>query len=181
MLEIQLAQTSEALSAVYRIRYQCLTLELGDESHAYHAAATYYDADDAYCKRVFIAYLDGHPVATARLLLRKEHAFESDDFYDYPMLAALFGMDVQTLFSQIGLIDRVCIIKEYRGHKIFAALYEAVIAEMRREHGRIILAAIHQDNTKSDVVFRHFGFVSLPELKQCQDWQGYLYYRVLDQ
>lgn len=179
-MDIQLAQTEKTLRAAYQIRYACLHKAFGDERHAHHESALFYDADDTEAANVFVAYVDGQAVATARLLFRKHHPFVADDFYDYAALARLFNEDIEVLQQQIGLIDRVCIVPAYRGHSIFAALFSTVVARMQQERCRYLLAAIHQNNTKSNAVFQHFGFQPLPELKQYEGWTGYLYYRVLD-
>jgi len=176
---IKRASTAEEFTQVYQIRYQCLTIELGDLSHAQHQEKTYQDEDDINCERVFVAYVDEKIVGTARLLLRKEKAFIADDFYSYEHLATQIGIDTELLKEKIGLIDRVCILKEYRGHKIFHSLYEAITAEMQHQHCHYLLAAIHADNRKSDVVFGHFGFKKIPELRFWDEWKGYLYYKNL--
>lgn len=174
---IKRANTAEELTQVYQIRYQCLTIELGDESYARHQEKAYYDEDDISCERIFVAYVDDKIVGTARLLLRKEQAFIADEFYSYIPLASQLGMDAESMKVKTGLIDRVCVLQEYRGHRIFNGFYESVVAEMRQNNCAYLLAAIHADNQKSDVVFSHFGFQKIPELKLWEDWQGYLYYK----
>lgn len=174
---IKRAISAGELQQVYQIRYQCLTIELGDESHAHHDEKAYYDEDDDSCERIFVAYVEDKIVGTARLLLRKEKSFIADDFYSYAPLAAKMGIDTQTMIEKTGLIDRVCILQEYRGHRIFNGFYEIISREMMQNNCVYLLAAIHADNRKSDVVFTHFGFQKIPELKLWEDWQGYLYYK----
>jgi predicted GNAT family N-acyltransferase len=163
------------LEQVYAIRYQCLTLEMGDESNANHQVKYYQDKHDEKCERILVAYVDTKVVGTARLILRKENEFLSDSFYDYEALAEMYGLPVVTMMKQVGLIDRVCILKAFRGHSIFRAFYEAVISEMKDNQCKYLLAAIHQDNLKSDRVFTHFGFYKLNQLRHDAYWKGYLY------
>lgn len=176
---IKRASTDEELAHVYHIRYQCLTIELGDESHARHQEKAYYDEDDIQSARIYVAYVEDKIVGTARLLLRKEQVFIADEFYSYAPLASQLGIDAESLKLKTGLIDRVCILQEYRGHKIFQSMYETVSAEMKQQNCSYLLAAIHAENKKSDVVFSHFGFQKIPGLKLWEDWQGYLYYKNL--
>ncbi|MES2477701.1 MAG: GNAT family N-acetyltransferase [Bacteroidota bacterium] len=176
---IKRASSAEELTQVYQIRYQCLTIELGDESHARHQEKAYYDEDDIHSARIFVAYVEDKIVGTARLLLRKEQVFIADEFYSYNPLASQLGMDAESLKVKTGLIDRVCILQEYRGHRIFNGFYESISGEMMQNNCDYLLAAIHADNHKSDVVFTHFGFHKIPELKLWEDWQGYLYYKNL--
>jgi GNAT superfamily N-acetyltransferase len=176
---VKLATSKQELDAAYHIRYQCLTVELGDNSYAHHQDKIFTDDDDLECHRIFVAYVDDVIVGTARLLMRKEHPFIEDDFYIYPQLASLFSLPTQELMEKIALIDRVCILKAYRGHNIFTVFYNTILAEMRHNHCCYLLAAIHHDNVKSQAVFVHFGFKQLPELRHCGSWQGYLYCRFL--
>lgn len=178
-MHIKLATTEAEFEQAYQIRYQCLTLELGDESYANHLNKIYLDDDDLKCHRVFVAYVEDTLVATARLLLRKEQAFIADDFYDFAQLANSLGMTQEEMMRQAGLIDRVCVLHDYRGHKIFRGFYEHICAEMLRNGCSILLAAIQQENIKSQTIFSHFGFTKWNELKVVHTWRGYLYYNQL--
>jgi GNAT superfamily N-acetyltransferase len=173
---IKLAKTAQEFNEVYHIRYQCLSLELGDETYANHLAQTYHDEDDEKCQRVFVAYEAGKALGTARLLLRREQLFIADDFYDFGYLADMFGLPISDLLNKTCLIDRVCISKEYRGHHIFTRFFEAICIEMKKCNCHILLAAIEQNNRKSESVFTHFGFQKINELKVVGNWAGYLYY-----
>lgn len=178
-MHIKLATTEAEFEQVYQIRYQCLTLELGDESYANHLNKIYLDDDDAKCQHIFVAYIDNNLVGTARLLLRKEQAFIADEFYDFASLAHLMEIPLAEVMQQAGLIDRVCVLKDYRGHKIFSGFYEHIRTEMLRNECSILLAAIQQENIKSQTIFSHFGFHQWNELKVVDNWRGYLYYNQL--
>jgi predicted GNAT family N-acyltransferase len=177
MMLIYRAKLDQEFKQVYQLRYQCLTIELGDETYAHHHEGTYFDQDDFEYNRVFVACMGQLVVGTARLLFRKEKEFIADDFYEYENLAKMMGVSKHNFIQRTCLIDRVCILKEYRGHHIFKKIYELALMEMKHNNCDFLLAAIHVENQKSDMVFSHFGFQKIPELKQWKDWQGYLYFK----
>jgi predicted GNAT family N-acyltransferase len=175
-MKVKLANSQKEYSAAYHIRYECLCKELGDDSYASHTKKTLKDKDDhQQNSRVFVAYIGDKIVGTARLLLRKEHPFIADDFYDYKKLAAQYTITAKELKYNLALIDRVCILKEYRGHNIFRRLYENTLVELNKNACQYLIAAVKVNNLKSQAVFEHFGFSVVGGLKRHENWQGYLY------
>ncbi len=113
---IKLAETEEEKLGTYRIRFQCLTLEMGDSLYANYEEETFKDKlDEAGKSKIFIAKdpQTNEVVATQRITFRKEIEFTADYLYDYNSIAVigltlLFDLRIQIWTYFLDLRSLVC-------------------------------------------------------------------------
>lgn len=149
---IKLAETEEEKLGTYRIRFQCLTLEMGDSLYANYEEETFKDKlDEAGKSKIFIA-LDpqtNQVVATQRITFRKEIEFTADYLYDYNSVSAIIGISAIELKQKAVLHDRSSTLKQHRIYKpslfmqIFNICEETITNELA---GGVIMSFIDTKN-----------------------------------
>jgi len=162
---IKLAETEEEKLGTYRIRFQCLTLEMGDSLYANYEEETFKDKlDEAGKSKIFIAKdpQTNEVVATQRITFRKEIEFTADYLYDYNSIAEAIGISAIELKQKAVLHDRSSTLKQYRIYKpsLFTQLFNVCEETIKKEFaGGVIMSFINIKNTAAlDMLTNRLNF-----------------------
>lgn len=163
---LKIAETEEEKWGAYRVRYECLTLELGDDRYANHVDKTYIDKMDHTDSPITLIAIDndtGQVVSTARINFRKDILFTADDIYPYQKLAETLSREIEDIKYNVVVIERGGTLTDYRGSIIpplWGRLYYMAenIINLTLKNG-IIIGFVETNNLKSMRMFtRFFGW-----------------------
>lgn len=183
---IKKAETEAEIQQAYEVRYQCLTLETGDELYADHVEKTFIDKLDTTGKTTLFVIIDNNTnkvVATQRVVFRKEVVFPADEIYPYKKLSAILSTTEEDVIARSALIDRSSVLKEYSEEKpsLFGRLWNNSIAVLRKEIiNPINVNFVSVKNQKVvDMLIKRFDLVALDENTVYKGKNYYFLYKVL--
>ena len=184
---IKLAETEEEKLGAYRIRFQCLTLEMGDSLYANYEEETFKDKlDEAGKSKIFIA-LDpqtNQVVATQRITFRKEIEFTADYLYDYNSIAKIIEISPTELKQKTVLHDRSSTLKQHRIYKpsLFTQIFNLCRKTIANElAGGVIISFIDTKNKAAlEMLINRFNFQKTEKTYGYSMKEFYQVFKLLD-
>lgn len=168
------------LIKAYGIRYQCLTLENGDERYADRTNKLYIDPWDVAPAHVFVASINGAIVGTVRYMLRKEMPFPADDIYDFREIARIAGTSAWYAKQMSALLDRGAVHPDWRKRGIFTAIQRHLEAISISRQIFIHLGLVAMRNTAMATTLLKDDWVRLESVVTCNAWSGYCYLKAFN-
>lgn len=168
---IKIAETEIEKKQAYEVRYQCLTLETGDDLYANHNKKTFIDKMDGTGKTTLFVAIDNitnKVVATQRVVFRKEIIYTADEIYPYKKLATILNTYEEDVIARAALIDRSCVLKTYSG-KVKPSLYGRLFTNSenylrKKIENPINVNFVSVKNQKVvDMMINRFGLIALKE------------------
>jgi len=161
----KIAETKEEKFAAYKVRFQCLTLEMGDTLYANYENKTFKDKlDEADKSKLFLAIdtKNNEVVATQRITFRKEIEFTADYLYDYSLVSRALGISPTQLKQRAVLHDRLSTLKPYRKHmpNLFVQLFKMCENNIREELTEgVMMSFINFENISAlEILMNRFDF-----------------------
>jgi hypothetical protein len=180
------ADTEAEIKQAYQVRYQCLTLETGDELYADHEEKTFIDKLDATGKTSLFVVIDNNTnkvVATQRVVFRKDVVFTADEIYPYKKLATILNTTEEDVIARAALIDRSSVLKEYRINKpsLYSLLwYNSVDILRKKVSNPINVNFVSVNNQKAvNMMKNKFDLVALNDKTVYKGKEFYFLYKEL--
>ena len=181
------ADTEAEKQQAYEVRYQCLTLETGDELYANHEVKTFVDKLDVTKKTTLFVVIDNNTdkvVATQRVVFRKDVVFTADEIYPYKKLATILNTTEEDIIARASLIDRSSVLKEYRIIKpsLFSRLWYNSIDTLRKKvRNPINVNFVSVNNQKTvDMMIKKFDLIAFDDKTVYKGKEFYFLYKVLN-
>ena len=151
--------TSPALrTAAYRLRYDLLYGERGDDRHVDHDAREYRDSADRAGGRTFVALdADDGVIGTVRGLLRRDAPFPGDEVYPFDLLLGRFPSLLQSK-GEIGLLDRGCVAPGWRRRGPFRRLALTTVQALFAGGARLVIGTMDAHHEAPQAAVRGCGF-----------------------
>lgn len=178
-IEIVEADNPESLLQSYSLRYECLTLENGDERYANHGTRMYVDPWDEMQSRVFLALADGVAVGTVRYISRRESAFPADEIYDFEAISSAVGVSFSRIRSEVALLDRGAVRREFRRRAVFRMLQNQAEAESVRSGVSAHVGLVANGNVAMARALRANAWVKLDRCVKYNAWTGHCYVKAV--
>lgn len=177
-MEYRLAKNADEKMAAYRLRYEVLFQECGDERYADHDAKVYLDRNDSGNTRLIVAVADDGTLAgTVRVTLRREAEFLRDEMYAFDTLADRLCFPREGFLHTLALMDRLAVHPAWRQAKVYPAI-TAEVEQLARGAGcRILLAATSESNHRVQSLLTMSGWTRYAVAGDA--WRGVMFYKEL--
>jgi len=141
----------------YACRYRTMR-ESAKPEYLNHAEGLWIDRCDGPASIVFGAFEGVQCVGTIRLTYRRNGAFLVDEAYQWVELARTVGLTVEEALQGSALLDRGCVVAEWRRQGLLRALVDQALASALRAGCSLALIAVSQSNQLGMVAFEHLSF-----------------------
>lgn len=175
-IDIRLAATEKEKRVAGSLRQKVFGDELCD--NRYSKGSYQSDRLDEGSAEILVAYDAKLAIATLRLTCRREDEFIKDASYEFPRLATLLGIPLQELLDTVFLIDRTCVLKEYRRKGLFSQLETSAEQRARAKGGQVLVSAIATGNTGSQKAFESKNWVVAYPARSAKEEFQLLYKRI---
>ena len=163
----------------YRVRFQCLTMDLGDHRYADEAAKTYIDPWDCSPRKLAVACSNATVMGTTRYMLRRDAPFPREDIYDFDEIATRLSTSREAVLDGLVLADRGGVLADFRGRGIFSMLLDHV-EQFGRRAGQLALVGLVSDHDdRMARVLERKGWDRLSAQVVAGEWQGRLHMKPL--
>ena len=173
------ALSSDERNQVYRLRYETLAKELGDDKWANHSDGVCVDPADAAPHRLVVAVTNnGEVMGSMRLHFGPQIMLPENERIPLPELAMVLGCDEKQVLSQMVYACRAAVKIEYRKQKVFHRIMEHCISLCVQADMPVICGAVASTNHASQSALRCTGFEMLPKSYVDDGREYFTFYRL---